>query len=84
MGAEKIAGAFVDQPQPNSPAVKAGIKSGDVITAINGKPVGDARQLAQLIGAMAPGTTVTLDLIHDDEQRTVSLTLGTSRFFPPH
>jgi serine protease Do len=58
----------------NGPAVEAGIMSGDVIT---GEAVRDARQLAQLIGTMAPGTTVILDLIHDGQQRTVSLALGT-------
>ncbi len=77
MGLKKAAGALVAQPQANSPAVKAGIRSGDVITAVNGKPVVDARQLARQIGTMAPGTTVTLDLIHGGEQKTVSLTLGT-------
>jgi serine protease Do len=77
MGLKKAAGALVAQPQANSPAVKAGIKSGDVITSVNGTPIGDARQLARQIGTMAPGTTVTLDVIRDGQQRTVSLALGT-------
>jgi len=77
MGLKKAAGALVAEPQPNSPAVKAGIRSGDVITAVNGKPIRDARQLARLIGTLSPGTSVTLDLIHDGSQRTTTLTLGT-------
>jgi len=77
MGLKKAAGALVAQPQANSPAVKAGIKSGDVITSVNGTPVGDARQLARQIGTMAPGATVNIDLIRDGQQKTVSLTLGT-------
>jgi serine protease Do len=77
MGLKKAAGALVAQPQANSPAVKAGIESGDVITTVNGKPVGDARQLARLIGTMAPGASVTLDLIHNGKPKTVGLTLGT-------
>jgi len=77
MGLKKSAGALVAEPQPNSPAVKAGIQSGDVITAVNGKPIRDARQLARLIGTMSPGTSVTLDLIHSGSQKTVTLTLGT-------
>ena len=77
MGLKKAAGALVAEPQPDSPAVKAGIKSGDVITAVNGRPVRDARQLARRIGIMAPGTSVTLALIHNGEQKTVTLTLGT-------
>ena len=77
MGLKKAAGALVAEPQPDSPAVKAGIKSGDVITAVNGTPVRDARELARRIGTMAPGAKITLDLIHDGQQKTVTLTLGT-------
>jgi serine protease Do len=77
MGLKKAAGALVAEPQPNSPAVKAGIQSGDVITAVNGKPIRDARQLARLIGTMSPGTSVTVDLIHNGSPKTVTLTLGT-------
>jgi serine protease Do len=77
MGLKQATGALVAEPQPNSPAVKAGIESGDVITSVNGKEVRDARQLARTIGTMAPGTTVTLELIHQGQQKTVTLTLGT-------
>ena len=72
---KQATGALVAEPQANSPAVKAGIQSGDVITSVNGKPVRDARQLARLIGTMSPGTSVTLDLIHNGQQKTVTLTL---------
>jgi serine protease Do len=77
MGLKQATGALVAEPQPDSPAVNAGIKSGDVITSVNGKPVRDARQLARLIGTMSPGTSVTLDVIHSGQQKTVTLTLGT-------
>ncbi len=77
MGLKRAAGALVAEPQPDSPAMKAGIKSGDVITSVNGTSVRDARQLARRIGTMSPGTTVTLGLIHDGHPRTVTLTLGT-------
>ncbi|MFZ2065201.1 MAG: Do family serine endopeptidase [Xanthobacteraceae bacterium] len=76
MGLKKAAGALVAEPQAGSPAVKAGIKSGDVITAVNGTPVRDARQLARRIGTMAPGASITVDLIRDGQQKTVTLTLG--------
>ncbi len=77
LGLKKAAGALVSEPQPNSPAVKAGIKSGDVITAVNDAAVRDARELARRIGTTAPGTTVRLALIRHGEQKTVMLTLGT-------
>ena len=53
---------MVDEPQSGSPAAKAGIKSGDVITAVNGTPVKDARDLARTIGMMAPDSAVKLDI----------------------
>src|ERR1700719_2592395 len=45
MGLKKASGALVSQPQANSPAAKAGVEAGDVITAVNGASVKDARDL---------------------------------------
>ncbi len=77
LGLKKAEGALVDEPQSGSPAAKAGIKSGDVITAVNGRPVKDARELARTIGTLAPDTTVKLDVLSNGESKSVSLTLGT-------
>jgi serine protease Do len=76
LGLKQAQGALVDAPQSGSPAAKAGIKAGDVITAVNGAPVKDSRDLARHIGMMAPGTTAKLDLMRDGKSQTVSLTLG--------
>ena len=67
LGLKTAEGAIVNEPQSGSPAAKAGIATGDVITAINGAPVKDARDLARKIGAMAPGTSVKLTLLHKSE-----------------
>ncbi len=56
-------GALVAEPQKDSPAMKAGIQAGDVITAVDGKPVKDARDLARRISSMPPNTTVKLAII---------------------
>ena len=77
LGLKKAAGALVSEPQPNSPAAKAGIESGDVITAVDGNSIADARELARRIGTMAPGTAVKLNLVHQGQEKTVTLTLGT-------
>jgi serine protease Do len=76
MGLKKAEGALVAEPQPGSPADKAGIKSGDVIVSVNGEPVRDARYLARRISSMAPNTSVKLGLLHDAKEQTVTLTLG--------
>jgi serine protease Do len=77
LGLKNAAGALVAEPQPNSPAAKAGIESGDVITTVDGDSIADARELARRIGTMAPGASVKLVLIHRGQEKTVTLTLGT-------
>src|SRR5467141_2497637 len=76
MGLKKAEGALVAEPQANGPAAKAGIDSGDIITAVNGQSVKDARELARLIGGFVPGTTAKLDVLHKGKSKVVSLTLG--------
>src|SRR5262249_41971006 len=77
MGLKKAAGALVSEPQPNSPAAKAGIESGDVITSVDGNSVTDARDLARRISTMAPGTSVKLGMLHQGQEKTMTVTLGT-------
>jgi serine protease Do len=77
MGLKEATGALVSEPQKDSPAAKAGIQSGDVITTVNDAPVHDARELARKIGTMAPGTSVKLGVIHQGQTKTLTLTLGT-------
>jgi serine protease Do len=76
LGMKKAEGALVAEPQANGPASKAGIESGDVITAVNGEAVKDARELARTIGGLAPGTAVKLSVLHKGQDKTVSLNLG--------
>jgi serine protease Do len=76
LGLKKAEGALVAEPQASGPAAKAGIESGDVITAVNGEPVKDARELARTIGAFAPGAAVKLNVFHKGQDKVVNLTLG--------
>ncbi|APP84095.1 DegQ family serine endoprotease [Xanthomonas hortorum pv. vitians] len=70
-------GALVNDIPAGSPAGKAGIEVGDVITAVNGKPIEAASDLPPMIGLMAPGTKVTLDVLRDGKPRKVTVTLAT-------
>ena len=76
LGLKKAAGAIVDEPQRGSPAAKAGIKPGDVITAVNGVQVKDARELARTVGMMAPDSSVKLDIVRNGEPRSITATLA--------
>jgi serine protease Do len=77
LGLQKAEGALVAEPQADSPAAKADIKAGDVITKVNGEKIEDARDLAKRIGAMAPNAKVDLTVVRDGKERNMSLTLGT-------
>ena len=76
LGMKQARGAMVDNPQDGSPAAKAGIEAGDVITAVNGAEVKDARDLARNISMIAPGSSVKLDVLHKGETRTLTLAIG--------
>jgi serine protease Do len=76
LGMKKAEGALVAEPQANGPAAKAGIESGDVITAVNGEQVKDAKELARTIGGLAPGAAVKLNVLHKGQDKVINLTLG--------
>jgi serine protease Do len=76
MGLKTTQGALVAQPQADSPAAKAGIQAGDVITAVDGQPVKGSHELARKIGAMSPGSSVKIDIWRDGQTKTMTLTLG--------
>ncbi|ELE9690786.1 MULTISPECIES: serine endoprotease DegP [Enterobacter] len=71
-------GAFVSQVMPNSSAAKAGIKAGDVITSLNGKPISSFAALRAEVGSMPIGSKVTLGLLRDGKPVNVSLELQQS------
>jgi serine protease Do len=76
LGLKEASGALVVAPQEGSPGQKAGIKEGDVITAVNGQPVKDARDLAKRVAAFGPNVKVDVDLWRDGKQQTLPVTLG--------
>jgi serine protease Do/serine protease DegQ len=69
-------GALVSQVVDGSAAEKAGIKAGDVITAVNGKPVKDAGALRNQIGLLRIGDKVDISLMRDGKPRRVTAVIG--------
>ncbi len=71
-------GAFVSEVLPQSAAQKAGIKSGDIITSINDKPITSFAELRVKVGTTAPGEKVKLGLLRDGKPLSVEVTLEQS------
>ena len=69
-------GAIFGKPEPGGPAAGAGIEEGDVVTAIDGQPIEQARDFANTISMMAPGTTVYLDASRNGEAIQFKVILG--------
>jgi serine protease Do len=77
LGLKKAEGALVDGAEPDTPAAKAGLEAGDVITAVNGSAIRNSRALAREISAMAPGSSAKLDIWRKGESKTINVALAT-------
>jgi serine protease Do len=69
-------GVAIAQVEPNSPAEKAGLKVGDVITAINGNSIQDVNEFRLQVAGFAPGTTIHLTVNRNGQSQTLPVTLG--------
>jgi serine protease Do len=76
LGLASTKGALVSNVETGSPAARAGLRQGDVITEFNGKPVTDNNQLRNNVASTAPGSTVTLKYLRDGRTETANVTLG--------
>ncbi len=76
-GLKTNGGALVSDVQPDSPGAKAGLRSGDVITAINGQPIDSASRLSVSVAETSPGTKLTLDVLRDGKTEQVAVTTVT-------
>ena len=72
---KKAEGALISQVEPDTPGAKAGLRTGDVITELDGKPVTDAGQLQMEVGQKRPGETIHLEVVRDSKPVSVAVTL---------
>ena len=75
-GLDKPAGALVAQVLEDSPGAKGGLQVGDVILALDGKPIVASADLPHLVGGLKPGTKVTLDVVRDGARQQLALAIG--------
>ena len=69
-------GVIISSVQPGFPAAKAGLKAGDIIVSIDGRPVKDGDDLISDIASRKPGSTATLGYIHNGKQQTATITIA--------
>lgn len=75
VGLANARGAIVREPASDGPAGDAGVKSGDIITAVDGEQIDDALDLSRTVAGKAPGSTVELTIWRDGAETKLSVTL---------
>jgi len=76
LGLGDLSGALIADVTRNSPAEHAGLKRGDVVVGLNGKPVTEPGALSREIAMMHPGTSVELHILRDGHERTIAVKIG--------
>lgn len=71
-----ISSIFISRIEPNSPADNAGLKTGDIITAINGNKINDGGELHRLLEDSSPDQSLSLTLLRDKNYKTLMIKLG--------
>lgn len=77
LGLAKDRGEFIGNVQPNQPAAKAGLKSGDVVTKVNGQEVTPNNTLSYIVSNIKPGTRIPIEVIRSGKRMTLNATVGT-------
>ncbi|MET0183527.1 MAG: Do family serine endopeptidase [Caulobacterales bacterium] len=76
MGLRNTHGALVAEVTDNSPAARAGLQPGDIITKINDREINDARALARVVGSVEPGAETEITYVRDGRTRTARVALA--------
>ncbi len=77
MGLRAPRGALVAEVTADSPAERAGIRPGDVITRVNDQEIADARALARVVGSVSPGADTEIAYLRNGQARTARVALAT-------
>jgi Do/DeqQ family serine protease len=75
-GYEGHEGAIIDQVGPDTPASRAGLKSGDIVIALNGKKIKNSAMLRNNVSQNVPGSNVTIKVVRDGREKNIDVRLG--------
>jgi serine protease Do len=76
MKLSRTEGAILTEVSPETPAAEAGLRTEDVVVALDGEPVASSRELTRRVGLLTPGEEVTLTVLREGKERQVALKLG--------
>jgi len=76
LGMKDSKGAIVASVVPNGPAAKAGVEQGDIVTAIDGKPIEDSRDLVRRVGSATAGSSSDFTIDHQGQTKSVKVEIG--------
>jgi serine protease Do len=79
LGIPNVRGVLVADVAPDGPAARAGLRRGDVITSIDGKPVDDVGHFRNLVASTAPGTGVRLTVVRDGREQAVAVKIDEAK-----
>ncbi|WP_183082459.1 Do family serine endopeptidase [Nitrosomonas sp.] len=75
-GLEQPNGALIASVLKDGPADKAGIKAGDIMIAISGKPLKNSSEMLNVVAALAPGETATVTVIRNKQEKSIPIKVG--------
>jgi len=75
-GLEQPNGALIAGVLKDGPADKAGIKAGDIMIAISGKPLKNSSEMLNVVAALAPGETATVTVIRNKQEKSIPIKVG--------
>lgn len=76
LGLKSLNGALISDVGDDTPAEKAGLKQGDIVTAFNGEDVLDSNDLRNLVGLLQPGERVDVTYLRDGSRRTTRIAVA--------